>query len=197
MIKYIVFDLAEVIISGYAGVETILGEMLNLPSDVVDKHLFDENFLELMRGKNTENEYFKELSDRTNWDISVNDLKEICRKNFENEVPGVKEVILELKKKYKLVLLSDHVKEWIEYILNTNDFLDIFDEKYFSYEFGSIKSEGKIFKEVLENLGVNSEEILFIDDSEKNVEVAKNLNIDAIVFKDVEQLVKELEYRNI
>ena len=57
--------------------------------------------------------------------------------------------------------------------------MNLFDEVFLSYQMHKIKPEKEIFEEVVNKLGKNSKEILFFDDKEKNVEVARKCGIEA------------------
>ena len=196
MIKNIIFDLSEVIISGYHGVEKILEQQYAIPEEEFKKQKFlkYEYFLELMRGNLSEKEYLEELLQGTNWNISVEQLKTAIRQNLNQPIPGTMEIVKQLKAKgkYQLILLSDHAREWMEYIEEKNKDLKIFDKKIFSYDIGTVKSDKQTFKIVLEQTGIVADETLFIDDYEKNVKNAEAVGIHGIVFENAEQLRKVL-----
>ena len=196
MIKNIIFDLSEVIISGYHGVEKILEQQYAILEEEFKKQKFlkYEYFLELMRGNLSEEEYLEELLKRTNWNISIEQLKTAIRQNLNQPVPGTMEIVKELKAKgnYQLILLSDHTREWMEYIEENNKDLKMFDKKIFSYDIGAVKSDKQTFKTVLEKVAIVADETLFIDDYEKNVKNAKAVGIHGIVFENAEQLSKTL-----
>ena len=196
MIKNIIFDLSEVIISGYHGVERLLKEQFGIPEQDFkeQKQLKNELFLELMRGNLSEKEYLEELLQGTNWNISVEQLKTAIRQNLNQPIPGTMEIVKQLKakEKYQLILLSDHAREWMEYIEEKNKDLKIFDKKIFSYDIGAVKSDKQTFKIVLEQAGIVADETLFIDDYEKNAKNAEAVGIHGIVFENAEQLRKIL-----
>ena len=213
MIKNIIFDLSEVIISGYHGVEKLLREQFGIPEQdfkeqkQLKNELFldlmreNETFLNLLRGKLTEEEYLNHVLKNKNWNVSVEQLKTAIRQNLNQPIPGTMEIVKQLKAKgkYQLILLSDHAREWMEYIEEKNKDLKIFDKKIFSYDIGTVKSDEQTFKIVLEQAGIVADETLFIDDYEKNVENAEAVGIHGIVFENAEQLRKRLslEYKLI
>lgn len=199
MIKNIIFDLSEVIISGYHGIENLIEEN----TDVSAKEFYKRKqetmdvFFDAMRGKYSEDEYLDILLNETNWNITKKDLKKLIRKNLNVPVKGTLEIVKNLSEDYNLILLSDHIKEWMDYIFENNLELNIFKKKYFSYEYGKLKSDEGCFEYVLKDANINASETLFIDDYENNVEMAKRSKIDGILFKSAEDLEKELENRNI
>ena len=162
MIEYIIFDLSEVLITGYYGTEKRISKLLDIDEKEVDLILKGENFFNLMLGEITEEQYINDILKKTNWDISINKFKSVIRENHNQAIKGTLEIVKELSKKYKLVLLSDHVKEWIEDILRAN-----------------------------------ANQVIFIDDSKRNVEVATSLGIESIIFENAVQLRRELENRKV
>ena len=194
MIKNIIFDMSEVIISGYHGVEKILEQQYAIPEEEWERERLSKNelFLNLMRGNLSEEAYLEELLQGTNWNISIEQLKTAIRSNLNRPVPGTMKVVRELKGKYQLILLSDYVREWMKYIEERNEDLRIFDKKIFSYNIGTTKSEVETFETVLEQTKIVADETLFIDDYEKNVKNAEAVGIHGIVFENADQLRKTL-----
>lgn len=199
MIKNIIFDLSEVIISGYHNVEFVVAEHTDIKAEefLERKKETIDMFLDAMRGKYTEDEYLEDLINGMNWKMSKEELKKYIRENLNIPVLGTIEVVKKLKANYNVILLSDHILEWVDYILENNRDIDIFDKKYFSYEYGKLKVDEGIFEYILKDADINADETIFIDDSRENIENAKQSGITGIVFEDVSQLQKELTKLNI
>ncbi len=197
MITTIIFDLSEVLISGLIGVEKELAPLVDLSKKTFLKKLWTDSFKELMQGRISEDEYLDDVFEKNNWKADKEIFKAIIRKNFHKEVEGMIELIEELKKNYKLILLSDHAKEWIEYIDKIHPFLSLFDKKYYSFQTGEIKREKRAFELLLKENNLSPDECLFIDDSQANVKVAEDLRIYALFFEDIEQLKRKLRLLNI
>jgi len=113
MIKNIIFDLSEVIISGYHGVENIIEQNSNISAEEFLKRKKEtiNIFLDAMRGKYSEDEYIKALIENTNWNVNKETIKKCVRQNLDTKIDGTTKIIESLKEKYNLVLLSDHIKE--------------------------------------------------------------------------------------
>ena len=198
MIKNIIFDLSEVIISGYHGIEQLIEQKYNIPALEFKnrkKETFSSTFYELMRGNLTEEEYWKEFLEETNWNITVEDLKMIIREYLNQPIEGTMEIIKQLKGKYQLILLSDHVKEWMEYIQEKNQDIKIFDKVILSYKIGSLKCDEQTFKEVLKQTQIVADETLFIDDVDVNIKKAEEVGIHGILFENANQLKEELQQK--
>jgi glucose-1-phosphatase len=111
------------------------------------------------------------------------------------ENPEVSEMILHQKGKWKLGLLSNTNLLHFDHILSTFPIVQAFDHWILSHEVGFKKPAVKIFRQAMEWAGVEPEKILFIDDMEKNIDVALSLGIQAIHFISAPQLKEELSKR--
>lgn len=197
MIKNIIFDLSEVIINGLLGVEKSLCLKLNLPEKEIMTCLCKSGFEELLLGNLEEELYLKDVVSSNGWDITIDELKKAIRDNFHTEIEGVIPVIQNLKKNYKLYLLSDHSLEWVEYIKTVHPFLKVFEKVLFSYELKMTKRNPAVFPELLRRLNLNAGECLFIDDHQRNVDNARLAGIDGIRFLNVNQLKDEFDKRGV
>ncbi len=199
MVKNIIFDLSEVIISGFHKTEEIIEKNTNIKAEefLAKRREVGDIFLDTMRGKHTEDEYIEALIENANWNINKGIIKKSVRQNLDVKVEGTIKIVEKLKEKYNLILLSDHIKEWVEYILSTNKDLEVFKHKYFSYEYGMLKEDEETFKYILEKEKILASETIFIDDSESNVKMANRVGIQGIVFKNARQLKSELNKLHI
>jgi HAD superfamily hydrolase (TIGR01509 family) len=193
IINTVVFDLAEVCVHGLIGLEEQISAHTGLPTPRFVEFIDFEQMAAVFEGKYSEDEYLALLIKSGDLEIDVASLKKIIREHFQ-EIPGTKEVIQGLKKQgYKLGLLSDHVMEWIQYIENKHDFVDLFDARYYSFNFGCTKKKPEFFKQALMGLKANPDQVLYIDDLVQNLEVAKKAGIAYVHhFVSVEKLRRDL-----
>ena len=74
---------------------------------------------------------------------------------------------------------------------------DIFRKCYFSFEMKALKPSEAFYKAVMEDIGLEREDMLFIDDSQKNVDGALAAGLPAVFYRPgsdlAELLDKELE----
>lgn len=103
----------------------------------------------------------------------------------------------ELKKTYKLYLLSNTNSIHKKYGYENYEFLKLFDKLFLSHEVGSIKPEKEIYQTVEKFSGFPSEEHIFIDDIPEYVDAAKTLGWDGIHFLGYDDLIKKLKDRKI
>ncbi len=200
MIKNIIFDLSEVIISGYhLEVVELIEQNTNIAGEMFLERKLEtlDVFLDAMRGKYSEDEYVEKLLEGTDWNFDKETFKKLIRQGLNIAVKGTMEIVKKLKKQYHLILLSDHMREWVEFILENNAELNIFEHQYFSYDYGLLKTDEGCFDYILKDLKIKSEETIFIDDSKENVAMARKSGIDGIVFQSAEDLERELRERKI
>jgi len=62
-----------------------------------------------------------------------------------------------------------------------------------SFEVGAVKPEPAIYLRCLESLGVEPAEAVFVDDRRENVEAARALGMEALLFEDEDRLAADLE----
>ena len=197
MITTVIFDLGEVYLNGIKGIERHLENILGIPVNEIYPKINGKELRDLFLGKITENLFWKKVIKRNGWKITAKDLKIAIRKNF-SEVEGTREIIEKLKNLgYKLGLLSVHAKEWIDHLEKLYDFHKLFDSKVYSFEIKIGKPDERAYLAILKKLKAKPQECLFIDDHERNIVVAEKLKINSILFKNPNQLKKDLLKFNI
>ncbi len=80
----------------------------------------------------------------------------------------------------------------MNFIKNKNKY-NFFDYSIYSCKIGMVKPNLDIFQFALEMIGEKAENVVFIDDKAENVNAAKKLGINGIVFKDHDSLKKDLK----
>lgn len=160
-----------------------------------------------VRDLKNQEDYFIDLADKK-------DKAEISRKEFYKKISektGIPEekvdyskapieinlellyLIANLKKKYKIGLLSNSSAEFINEVLSKYDLRGYFDEIVISAEVKHIKPEPEIFEIILNRLGLQKEEVIFTDDKSHNTEAAEKIGIKSIRYENNRQLHKDLE----
>jgi len=186
-IRHIIFDLGGVILN-------------------IDYKLSAEAFKKL--GANDFDELYSqakqsELFDRLETGrISLNDFRNEVRRIFEatwsdTEIdsawnamlldlpPARIELLQELKKRYKIYLLSntnqihyDQYGRMLRERFGLNDLSEVFDKAYYSHEVGMRKPDAEVFEFVLNANAAEANETLFIDDSIQHIEGAKRIGLE-------------------
>ena len=203
MAKMILFDFGGVLAEAKQGSAIITLEEEIYSKTKVKlfpfKEKFSPRYKEFQRGEISPEEYFQNLIKISKAKISVKELMRTYKSAYLNMIKlnlKMINLIKALHKKYKLALLSDTNE--FHWQINKERGLDkLFDVCFTSSGLGATKHEAKVFKIVAEKLGIKPEDCIFIDDNEGHVERARATGIDAIQFRNYEQLVDELKTRKI
>jgi len=101
----------------------------------------------------------------------------------------VLKVVEEYRKQgIRCYLATDQEKYRAEYLRKELGLEKEFDGEFFSYELKASKSDPGFFREILAKLGMKPEEVAYRDDDKKNVEVAKELGIEAKFYEKISDL---------
>lgn len=92
---------------------------------------------------------------------------------------------------YKVGLLSNNTIEKAE-SMRAQGLDKHFDVFHISAETALVKPEPEAFQHLADELGVNIEELIFIDDSEKSLSTASECGFTPILFESYDQLANEL-----
>lgn len=188
----VIFDLSEVYLRGLKGVERFLEPVLGMEKGEIFRRLNCHELGCLFHGRIGEDEYWSDVIEKNGWDIDTVSLKKAVRDNF-TEIEGTKEIIERLKNMgYRLGLLSDHAREWVEFCNHKFGYHKLFHSVLYSFEVGVSKPDMKIYTGILEKLNARPEECIFIDDKYENLAPAKKLGIKTILFENAGQLEREL-----
>ena len=197
-LRFIIFDLSEVLIFGLVRWEQNIARELGFNGDVDYTAFGGAHLQAFLRGNITEDQYLDAVREKNSWTIEPERLKTLLRQNFQVTIPETIQIAADLARAYELVLLSDHAKEWVSSITGMHPFLDdLFSYKLFSCDIGSTKQEPRTFHRLLQTLSAEPHHCLFIDDSSRNIKIAKSVGIDGIRFLDAQQLARELRERGI
>ncbi len=102
---------------------------------------------------------------------------------------GLLDFIRKLRPRYKTGVISNAWPDMREYMVE-NKFDDAFDAIVISAEVGVMKPELKIYRIALGQMGVRPGESVFVDDMPANVEGARQLGMQGILFRSPEQTLK-------
>jgi putative hydrolase of the HAD superfamily len=103
------------------------------------------------------------------------------------------EYIRTLKPRYAIGLLSNIASDWITRSFLTTEEQELFDEMILSYEVGMTKPDPRIFMLACERLRVGPHETVLVDDIESYCEAAAHEGLQTIVYRDFQQLKRELD----
>ncbi|HEX7632919.1 MAG TPA: HAD-IA family hydrolase [Candidatus Saccharimonadales bacterium] len=123
--------------------------------------------------------------------VSVEELDNTLRKLTSNK-PLLEYIRDELKPKYKIGLLSNVGNDWL-YTLFTDQEKALFDEAALSFQTGVLKPERQAFEIIAQKLALPPEDCVLVDDLERNITGAQEAGMQAILYKNFDQLKTDLE----
>ena len=115
---------------------------------------------------------------------------------FEGVLPEMTALIRSLHGNYQLGILSN-ASDRLEGRLDQFGLTRYFDPIVNSHRIGVAKPDEEAYQITLQKLNVPAEQVLFIDDRERNTVVAESLGIRSYLFTTVSELKAELESQAI
>jgi putative hydrolase of the HAD superfamily len=109
------------------------------------------------------------------------------------EIPPTCALLHRLAARYPLYLLSDTNEIHFGYVRQTVEVVRLFEQCVVSYEVGVLKPDPRIYQEVLQRSGLPAEACVFIDDRPGNVEGARRVGMQALLFQSAERCAADLE----
>jgi len=137
------------------------------------RHLYYE---QLSLGRISSKEFFRILN------ISPDIEKEYLDKCLALD-PDLLSVAKDLCEKYVLAMFSNDVSEWSLYLRRKYELDKYFSKYIISGDVGIRKPDQKIYQRLLEELGIQGKQCIFVDNSLKNLEPASKIGITTVHFK--------------
>ena len=152
-----------------------------------------KTWYELNLGHITEHEAIQEYHSRLGLEIaSLENMASIVRESL-TLLPGSIELVKSLHPTHDLYALTDNTNEIMVYLRKRYDFWPLFKGVVVSANVGHLKPSPEIFQHLLKTYQLIPQETLFIDDMARNVQGAKEVGIEAIVFSNIEQCKDDLK----
>lgn len=197
--KTIIFDLGGVLIDWNP--HRLYAPFFNSQAEI-DHFLHEINFAEWNARQDAGRPFAEGVAALSSEFPHYADLIRAYHERWEDSVPGPIEGTVTLLKRLKkaglpLYALTNFSAETFPIMRRRYDFLNLFEYILVSGEVGLIKPDPAIYHLLLEKIGRQASECVFIDDSIKNVTAARELNFDAIRFETPVQLEADLRARNL
>ena len=109
--------------------------------------------------------------------------------------PEVKEVLIKLKKKYKLSILSNGTPDLLNNLVNSNDLKNIFEDIFSIEEVGVYKPATKVYDLPTKKYGVKKEDIVFLSSNTWDVSGGGNYGYNAIWVNRNNTVFDNLDYK--
>ena len=157
-----------------------VGRELEMPSP----DDLDAMFLPLYMGERSWPDLLETINQALGLSIAGDEWREIWCRVITGEVPGMRQVLSELKSEFRFVALSNTDEVHWNYILGTYPIFQLLDGWVVSFEERMIKPDPAIYQRVVDCYCNGRLPFFYTDDSPRNVEAARRQGWDAEVFVD-------------
>lgn len=136
----------------------------------------------------------EKIAEFPEWENAIRDYYRRWSAMLKGEISGTVELFRQLKKdkRLKLYALTNWSAETFPIALQRFDFLHDFDGRVVSGDEKMRKPFPEFYRILLERYDLKPGEVLFIDDSLRNVKAAEEMGIRSIHFQSAAQLKKDL-----
>lgn len=194
LIKAVIWDLGGVLVRTTDRTpRTELAERLGMTYAELDQAVFNSpSAQQATLGRITAEQHWLQVCRDLNW--PVENLSEFHRLFWGGDGLDMDLIayIRRLKASFKTGLLSNNWSNLRHLIETRWKIEDAFDTLVISAEIGMIKPDPPIYQFALEQLGVQSDEVIFVDDFIENILAARNLGWRAVHFQNRDQAITEL-----
>lgn len=186
--KVILFDADGVLIKSQFQFSDRLEEIYGIPVERLQP-FFTGVFRECSLGKADLKEELGKVIGEWGWQGTVDELLAFWF-STGTEIDGeVAEFVRELRREgVRTYITTDQEKYRGEHLRATLGHGVLFDEVFFSAEIGCSKKDPRFFQYVDDKIKTDHQNVLFVDDSEKNVETSKQFGYDGYFYTDLDGL---------
>ncbi len=149
------------------------------------------------RGEISGEEFFRQLGAVLGLDVSYEKFCELWGSIFLPEPLLTDDLLAALRRRYRMVLLSNTNEIHYRRIERHYSAVSHFDAHVLSCRVGAMKPSERIYKEAVLQARCEPQECFYTDDVEEFVEGARRCGIDAAVFRGAAELERELRRREI
>ena len=171
-----------------------LATRLGMSRHELERFIFGgESGDQAQRGDITVQQHWENL--RNQIKFSTQEFNHLVDEFFANDVldSSLLDYVRDLHKTYKTGLLSNAFDDGRQIITDRLHIADAFDDMVISAEVGLVKPDPRIFQLAVEQLGVETNQAIFVDDMQRNVDGAKLAGLLGIHFQNPDQMRLDLE----
>jgi len=199
MIEVVYFDLGKVIVDfdhSRAAQELLKVSPLSL-KEAMAVLADGELVSEYETGRLSSQEHYRKVCRRLQMEVSIEKFRELWGSMFLPEPLLSESFLQDLKKRYRLMLLSNTNEIHFDFVIQNYPILRMIEERLLSYQAGCMKPQTRIFELAIKKAGVAPENIFFTDDRPENIEAAQRSGIQALLFQSETQLKRDMVSRGM
>lgn len=189
----IVLDVGGVLVDfDLKGLFTTLSKRLGKKVSAAPLASLDKFFLPVQTGELSLDDIIPELNASLGVSIAADEWCDLLCSIFTGEVPGMKDVLLQLKSDFFLVALTNTVEVHWTFLLKTYDILKLMDGYVVSYLEGVAKPDPAIFQAVVDRYCDGGIPHFHTDDLPEYVEAARRMGWSSEVFRGPQHFKNEV-----
>ncbi len=195
MIKAVFFDLGNVIlpVDGYRLAKKLAGFSSISQDKMLDLFTKDAIINDFEKGALSPREWFRKMIFHCKLrGLGYGRFVQAFNDIFDLNTP-VTQLIRQLKKGYKVGLISNTNHLHATYLIRKYKFFNDFDRMWLSHRIGIRKPDPKIFKLAVSQFAVKPDQSIFIDDLRANVRGATKIGMKGIVYRGFAPLTQDLK----
>ncbi|MFH1649862.1 MAG: HAD family phosphatase [Candidatus Woesearchaeota archaeon] len=198
MIKTVIFDLGGVYFTdGTKKAIITISEKYKIPEQKVKEVLQGTLGTKYRIGEVTPEEFWKQAKEQLNLNVETKELSNMWLEGYKL-ISGTADIIDRLNKAgYKVLFLSDNIKERVDYLEEKYKFLAKFKGGIFSHEVYIRKPDPRIYEMALSKASNPPEECVYIDDKPELLKPAEALGMHVLAFQGPRQLEKALQNKGL
>jgi FMN phosphatase YigB (HAD superfamily) len=198
-IQAVIFDLGRVIVDvNIARLAEHLGTVLTEGDPVVtiSRIMSDPLVVQYGTGRITPEQFHDGLCRRFGLTVPFDRFGQLWCDIF-SPMPGMEDLLGSLHGRLPLGLLSDTDSLHWQFLRDSYPILSIFPRPVLSFQVGTMKPDPAIFHRAAESVQTSPASCLYIDDLPANVEGARRIGMEAVIFRGADDLKRNLISRNI
>jgi len=194
----LLFDLGNVVneFSGMKEVHRMWRPDLTL-DEVRNKWLTSPAVIGLEIGKVGAEEFAREFIEEWRVPVSSVEFLKLFVSWVRPPFPGIEKLLAELGSCFRVACLSNTCAIHWQRIGHEFGLSGYFDHHYLSFQMGLVKPSRAIYAAVIEDLGVNADDIIFFDDTSANIASAREIGINGHVVDGIVSLREKCRALNL
>jgi putative hydrolase of the HAD superfamily len=199
VIKAIIFDMGKVIIPfDFQRAYTTIEELCAYKTAEIRERLRATNLVtQFETGLMEPRDFVSRLCEILGANIEYEHFRQIWSSIFLPDTLIPETLVEGLRKRHRVLLLSNTNAIHFPMIRDAYAILDHFDDFILSYRVRAMKPDPAIYKAAIRAAGCRPEECFFTDDIKDYVEAARKLGMDGVQFVSREQLEEDLRARGV
>jgi len=168
-----------------------VSQLVGQSFEEVQRVVYDESLVSFELGRMTPQRYYQGLKERLSLSWSYEQFVRAWNSIFR-ENSDVTQLLQRLRKRHKLLALTNTNLLHLEYLKTHFSSLSVFDHWIASCDVGLRKPDPQIYLLALKQAGVRPQAALYIDDRPELVEAGRDAGLTAIRFESGRQLEEAL-----